>query len=152
MPGWSLTLARFFLSFWVGAATLFAVVTIRHATSGQFDSATMDKIALLKFPAYYIFGFFLVCAGTLCLLAARDILPRNRFAGVMGLLCLALLIMCADYFAIYAPMERTLRLPPQQARPAEFIALHSWSEIINSVHVGLTAIAAIWLNAPGRRF
>ena len=68
-----LVIARFCTAAWVGAAALFVVTALREVRSSPFDPAAKDTLALLRFPAYYAFGFTLVglaLAGAL--LASRD--------------------------------------------------------------------------------
>jgi len=58
-----LMLARFLLSAWFGAATLFVIIGVREVRFVGFDSAMRDQLVLLRFPAYYACGFTLLgCA------------------------------------------------------------------------------------------
>ena len=58
---------------WVGAAILFVVTSVREVQSTDFDSNTKDHLALLRFPAYYLFGFTLVPVASVgAIVSSRD--------------------------------------------------------------------------------
>lgn len=144
-----LSLARFALSAWVGAAALFVVNGVREVTSTDFDSMTRDRLVTLRFPAYYEFGFALVGVALVCLvltLGAR-LMPRKRQITAVVLAGLALAVMTYDFKTVYQPLEKMIT-PPGQARPMEFTRLHERSKTINSLHVGLSLVAAILICWP----
>jgi hypothetical protein len=139
-----LTVARVVLSAWVGAAALFVVNGVRMVTSHSFDSVARDHIALIRFPPYYLLGFVLVGMGLLCILGAGEF-PHRR--AVLGLLSAALLLMAADYFWVYLPLERALD-PPGNPRTPAFQTYHRASMVLNLVHVGLVLVAAVLVSRP----
>jgi hypothetical protein len=138
-----LLLARFCLSAWVGAATLFVVNGIQQVRVREFDSAVKDRLALARFPAYYLFGFALVGLSLACLAALwRSSVPaRGRLVLATLLVATSLGIMACDYVLVYKPLERMVT-SPRGAKPAEFVALHQRSKQVNSLHVGLCLLAA----------
>jgi len=58
-----LTIARFALAAWVGAALIFVVTAIQEVRYPGFDSETKSAVATIRFPTYYVFGFGLVIVG-----------------------------------------------------------------------------------------
>ena len=138
-----LTIARFALSAWIGAAALFVVTSIAEQRSTAYGSDVKNVLAALRFPAYYGFGFTLVGLGLLGGAIGMDRLQNGRrwFAHV-GCLVLALLLMLVDYFTIYSPLHAIVT-DPSGVRDARFLQLHRWSEQINTIDVTLCAIAAI---------
>jgi uncharacterized membrane protein len=142
-------LARFLLSAWVGAAALFVINGIRLVRASVFDSAARDQIALIRFPAYYGFGFACVATALICQAGAlrRAGLPRGRALAAAACVAAALVVMLADYVWVYRPLEAMVS-PPGKARPADFGAYHRASEMINTVHVGLCFVAAMLLCWP----
>jgi hypothetical protein len=171
-PG--LTIARLSAAAWVGAATLFVVTALREVTYPEFDSTTKDRLALLRFPAYYAFGFSLVglaFAGAIfgarsnsTARTPRDVRPGDerevtstpptsgtwRLRAAIGMLGLVLLLMLADFFVVYRPMAEMIT-PPGRAHPAEFRAYHRKSVWLNTADVGLCAFAALLLCWPDCR-
>jgi hypothetical protein len=142
-------LVRFTLSAWVGAATLFVVIAVREVTEPTFDSTIRRQLALLRFPRYYLFGFVLVgvaCAG-LAMLAAGEPLRRRRWCIAGGLATASLLLLGADFYWVYLPLEAMLS-SPEGVLPSDFVALHRTSEIVNTLHVGLACAAALIVNWP----
>lgn len=146
-----LTIARFALAAWIGAAALFVVTSIAEQRSTAFGSDVKNVLAALRFPAYYGFGFVLVGLG----LVAGGIgidrhLNRRRWFVLVSCLALALLLMIVDYFAIYSPLLAIVT-DPSGVRDARFMQLHRWSEQINTIDVTLCAIAAIAICWPEKR-
>jgi hypothetical protein len=137
-------LARFALSAWVGAATLFVVNAVRQVTFPAFDTPTRNQLALLRFPPYYAFGFVLVGLGCVALgvLTLVGCPPRRRLQVGLALSGASLMMMGVDYLWVYLPLEAMVT-PPDRAVPAEFTALHHTSEAINTLHVGLALAAAL---------
>jgi hypothetical protein len=145
-----LACARFCSAAWVGAAALFVTIGVRQVTSGQLDSATIDRITLLRFPLYYLFGFALVAAAfAATLLAGRSRVGAVRRGLVLMLLAGSLGLMTYDWFQVYQPLVR-LVTPPGQARTPQFTTLHTQSKYVNATHVGLVLFAAVLLAWPGR--
>lgn len=147
MQSLCLTLARFCLSAWVGAAGLFVVTSIHEQRSPRLDSSTKDVLALLRFPDYYLFGFALVATGLGCALAARNhpALGRRRAWLAVALIAAALLVMLGDYLFVYRPLAASIS-PPGAPRTPRFETLHAVSEFINHAHVSLCLAAAILLS------
>ena len=104
-------------------------------------------MALLRFTAYYPFGFVLVSialAGTLLGLIGRQ---RGQTRGILvaaGLLGLALLLMVGDFVAIYFPIVAMIT-PAGRARSSEFAGYHQASIAINVCGLALCGIAAALL-------
>jgi hypothetical protein len=142
-----LAVARLASGAWVGAAVLFVITALREVRNPAFDSATKDTLALLRFPAYYAFGFIVVSAalgGTLIGLFGREKRQRRRILVAAWLLGLALLLMVADFVAIYLPIVGMLT-PVGRPRSAEFAGYHRASIAINVCDVALCGIAAALL-------
>ena len=144
----ALTVARFVVSAWVGAAVLFVITSVREVRYGGFDSTIRDQLAALRFPPYYAAGFVLIGMGILGAAVARRRLVSPRVTAVLVLLVAALVLMLADYFWIYGPLEDMIT-PPGQSKPERFARLHVASEWVNSANVLLCLIAAALLNWPG---
>ncbi len=144
-----LTISRFAAAAWVGAAALFLYATLLEVRSPALDSADKSILAVLRFPAYYQFGFGLVLAALLAgLIARRHVAVRPwRMRLYLGLLTLALVVMLCDYFFIYQPLER-MTADVTQARPASFHTYHRASEWINTAHVSLCLLAALLIGWP----
>ena len=140
-------LARFLLSAWFGAATLFVITGVREVTHSGFDSMIRDQLAVLRFPVYYACGFAIL--GSACVSLAVGLfcgLRRRTMYIACGLTAAALGLMAYDYPYIYCPMASMIT-PPGQARAAEFRQLHLWSETVNAVQVGCVLGAALILCA-----
>ncbi len=132
---------------WVGAAVLFVIIAVREVRHPGFDSATKDTLALLRFPAYYAGGFVLISAalaGTFVALLGRTKGQRRSVLAAAWLLLLVLVLLVADYFAIYLPIVGMI-VPVGRARSEAFDAYHRASMIINFCDVALCAIAAVLL-------
>lgn len=143
MQRFCLTIARFVLPAWIGAAALFVVTSIAEQRSTAFGSDVKNVLAALRFPAYYGFGFVLVGVGLIGGAMGVDRHQhRRRWWGLVGCLVLALLLMIVDYFAIYSPLHAIVT-DPSGVRDARFLQLHHWSEQINTIDVALCLIAAI---------
>ena len=134
-----LSVSRFALSAWVGAAILFVVNQVLLVSADAFESVHRDHMALLRFPPYYLFGAVMVGSAFVSLLAAPPF--RGRWAAV-GLVVLSIIGMIVDYLFVYLPLARMIT-PPGQPRTAQFMELHHQSEVINTVHVGLCLLAAL---------
>lgn len=146
-----LLISRFLLSAWVGAAALFVVNGVQLARSPAFDSAARERIALVRFPAFYLFGFVCVGASLLCAVGAHyaESGPRRRIRIAILLVTIALLVMAADYVCVYRPLEAMVTAPGH-SRPPEFAGYHRASGVINAAHVGLCFAAAMALCRPQR--
>ena len=146
-----LTIARFALSAWIGAAALFVVTSIAEQRSTAIGSDAKNVLATLRFPAYYWFGFVLVGLGLIGGVVGIDRhQQRGRWWAIVSCLWLALLLMLVDYVAVYSPLYAIVT-NPDALRDARFQELHRWSEQINSIDVFLCLIAAItscWPEKP----
>lgn len=138
-----LSLLRFSLCAWVGAATLFVITGIREVTSSDIEPATKNILAALRFPAYYVVGFTLVLLASLCAIALRRrIQPAVRGNSIVLLLGAVLLLMTADWFLIFQPLRELMELPDARERP-EFATYHTWSKYVNFASVGLCLVTAV---------
>ena len=147
-----LTIARFALSAWIGAAALFVVTSIAEQRSTAFGSDVKNVLAAVRFPAYYGFGFVLVGLGLVGGVVGVDRLQnRRRWFALVGCLALALLLMLVDYVAVYSPLFAIVT-DPSGVRDARFQQLHRWSEQINTVDVTLCLFAAIVACWPEKSF
>ena len=138
------TLLRFSLCAWIGGASLFVITGVRAVTSDLFEPATKNQLAALRFPAFYLFGFCLVGAGTLaaCLLSLTSKECRRRVVTVLILACAVLVTMVADYIWIYTPLAELMALPEARSRP-EFISGHTLSKWINMASLSVCFVAAL---------
>jgi hypothetical protein len=142
-----LAVARLASAAWVGAAVLFVITALREVRHPGFDSVTKDTLALLRFSAYYPFGFVLVSialAGTLLGVLGRQKGPRRGIMAAAWLLGLVLLLMVVDFVAIYLPIVAMIT-PAGRAHSSEFAGYHRASIVINVCDVALCAIAAALL-------
>ena len=144
-----LFLARFCLSAWIGAATLFVIVGVTEVTRGNFDSTTKDVLVAVRFPAFYVCGATLVALGLLGAWVAgnSEIFPWKRRISTLVLLAIVLSAMAMDYFTIYLPLLQMVT-PPGQPKPARFVAYHSASKWINLIGLILCFIATALVNWP----
>lgn len=144
-------LLRVVLPLWVGAAVLFAINGAAEQRVIEFDSIVRARLALLRFPAYYAFGFS--CVGTAFALTGVSLLgsanPRKRLFCVMVLLATVLSLMLWDYFYVYSSLHDML-LPLGAPKPSTWISLHATSMITNLIHVSLCLAASLVLCWPRR--
>src|ERR1700732_3209656 len=147
-----LAVARLASAAWVGAVTLFVITAVREVRHPAFDSATKDTLALLRFPAYYAFGFVVIAAalaGSVFALMGRKKGQRRRIVAACWLLGLVLVLMVLDFVAIYLPIVGMIT-PVGRAHLAEFAGYHRASIAINVCDVALCGIAAALLCWPGK--
>lgn len=138
-----LSVLRFALSAWVGAATLFVITGILEVRLPELEPATKNQLAAIRFPAYYAVGFTLVGASALCALALRKrSLPRGKGTAIVVLLGVVLLLMVADWFFVFQPLLGLMELPEARDLP-EFATYHGWSKYLNFASVGLCLVTAI---------
>lgn len=147
-----LTIVRFALSSWVGAAALFVVAGIREIRHPGFDTEIQNQLVLIRFPAYYAFGFPLVVLALVCTTGLRspDRFGRGRVWMMRTLIGLALVLMIGDYFWVFQPICEMMQ-PPDQARPAVFVGYHEASKWINAAGIATSFVAAILACWPFRR-
>lgn len=152
-----LLLARFVLPAWVGAGALFVVTGVSEVRSPEIDSITRDRLVLIRFPAYYGFGFALtgtaaVCAGTAASLSSRQAAhaSRARLLTVCGLATVALLMLLADWLWVYSPLREMID-PPGQPRTQQFQSLHHASMWINAAQLSLCLLASLLACWPARQ-
>ncbi|MDA1016865.1 MAG: hypothetical protein O3A00_20705 [Planctomycetota bacterium] len=153
MKSFCLLVARFALPAWFGAATLFVITSVREQVSQAFDFATKDQLALVRFPAYYWFGFVLVGVSLACLVAARShsAVSTRRMRWSVGLVIASLCLMVVDYFYIYEPLAALIH-PVGQERVgqflADFTAYHNASKYINFLDGCLCMAAGLLISTP----
>lgn len=149
-----LTLLRVVLPAWVGAAVLFAIngsAEQRHTfeVGEALNGVVRDELAIIRFPAYYSFGF--VCVGTslalTVILQFSPPLPRGRIAWAGGLLLAAIALMLWDHYFVYTPMFGMLD-PLGVEKSSEWKRLHATSMITNLIHVSLCLTASLVLSWP----
>jgi hypothetical protein len=139
---------------------LFVITAVREVRHPEFDSATKDTLALLRFPAFYACGFVTVpaaLAGTRVALIGRKKGQRRRIVVAAWLLAMTLALMVADYFAVYLPIVAMIT-PPGGAHSSEFAGYHRASIAVNTCDVVLCGVAAVLLcwrepphdNPPGK--
>ena len=144
-----LFLARFCVSAWIGAASLFVVVGVMEVTRGGFDSATKDTLVAIRFPAFYLFGSFLIGVAWFgALMAGRsiDFLSGRRKLAIASL-SLVLVMMTVDYFLIYLPLLQMVT-PPGQVKTGMFIVYHEASKWVNLASLAISGLAMMVLNWP----
>lgn len=149
LPRLGLFLARFCISAWIGAASLFVVVGVAEITRGGFDSATKDSLVAIRFPAFYLCGATLVTLAWLgCWLAGHSTwFSRRRRMASLILLAIVLALMVADYVWIYLPLLQMVT-PPGQAKPDSFRSYHEASKWINLAGLLIGLFVAILVNWP----
>jgi hypothetical protein len=144
MSRFSLAIARICSAMWIGAALLFVLTSIMEQLEPAFDTATRDRLALIRFPWYYATGAVLLFASSIAALIASRGRMLTKIAVV--LLLLAGSVMIVDYAFVYRPLRSRLS-PPGIERFADFHQLHEWSEWLNSVGFLLTAASVVLLHA-----
>ncbi len=136
--------AKFALSAWVGAASLFVVTSIQEVRAPELDSFVRDVLVTIRFPTYYAFGFTLVglafVAAFFAGCSAHS--TRRRCFAIAGIVFLALLMMVADYVWVYQTLLKMIT-PPGQSRPAEFLTYHTASKWLNLASLSFCLLAAI---------
>ncbi|MFM9962164.1 MAG: hypothetical protein ACKV2Q_13165 [Planctomycetaceae bacterium] len=150
MQRYFITIARFALSAWIGAAALFVCTSITEQVSPTFGSDVKNSLAAIRFPWYYGFGFGLVGTGFVTsLIGVRRAEQRARWTVIVTSLVLALLLMVLDYIVIYTPLHEIVT-SPSGVQDARFQNLHRWSERINTLDITLCLIAALAVCWPTR--
>jgi len=145
MQNWCLTVARLVLTFWVGAATLFVVVVVRVNHFMELDSIMRGQLIVIRFPAYYAFGFSCVITGLVTTIAASNhaAVSRRRMVIAAAFTAVALATMVADYAFIYSPLYEMV--VSADALPSSFRSYHEASKYVNLFDVGLCLVAAVML-------
>lgn len=142
-----LTLSRFTLAAWVGAACLFVITTLQDVHSPDLSSVEKAEIVVRRFPIYYRFGFGLLISALVLTITAELLSGGIRRWLTVSLALLPVLLITADYVWIYLPLE-TMTAAVDRARPAAFIEYHSASKWINAVQVSASLLAAIAVCRP----
>jgi hypothetical protein len=138
-----LSVLRFSLCAWVGAATLFVITGIREVTAMRFEPATKNHLAAVRFPAYYFVGFLLVGIAVLCAVALRSRFDsRTRGTTIVVLLTVVVLLMVGDWFFVFNPLLDLMDLPGARDKP-EFTSYHKWSKYLNFASIGLCLVTAV---------
>lgn len=147
-----LSVSQFSLAAWIGAASLFVIITVAQIKTGKMTSDVLDQLSLIKFPIYYKFGFTLIIAsliGSILAFAGKTI-SGVRAAACVGLIALAAILMTVDVYTIYGPLEKMID-PPGQARTAEFQSYHEASKNINTLGLVICLVAEIGLLWPWKK-
>jgi hypothetical protein len=149
-----LLLARFVLSAWFGAATLFVIIGVREIRFPEFHQTIRDQLVLLRFPMYYACGFMLlgIAFVSQALLVARG-WRRPALIAACSLTIVALGLMAYDYPCVYRPLAQMVT-PPGQPHETAFDSLHRWSKTVNAVQLACALTAALILcgvDAPSDR-
>jgi len=143
------TVLRFSLCAWVGAASLFVVTGVREVTMTDFDATTKNLLAVIRFPAYYAFGFTLVTVAGISAfgLILIDKEARRQKIVLLTLAVFSLVVMYVDHRFIYQPLE-TMMLEPEGRLNPDFFKYHQWSKYINCVSVGACLVASFVAVCP----
>jgi hypothetical protein len=141
MNSFCLGLLRFVLCAWLGAATLFVVTGVREVNS-EISPAIKNHLAIVRFPAFYLFGFVLTGLAGICsvVVAASKEHPKGKLIAALCLLALG--IMIADYIWVYAPLADLMSQPNARETDA-FRTYHAWSKYVNFGILGILLVAAI---------
>ena len=146
-----LTLSRFAVSAWVGAACLFVLTTLMEVHSPKLDSVTKAELVTLRFPVYYMFAFGLTATAFITAVCWSSAVSKLKRWSSLSLLLLILTMTVIDYIWIYKPLEQ-MTAAVQQARPATFVSLHKASKWINTVQICLSLAAALVICWPIPQF
>ena len=93
------TLLRFLLAAWVGAAVLYVITSVAEQISPDFDSRIRDQLATIRFPIYYKFGAFIYGATAVLAVAVWRLQPEShRHIITLGLIAVSGAIYAWDYF------------------------------------------------------
>lgn len=147
-----ITVARILLAAWCGAAALYVTTSVREQVSQKFSIAVKDELALVRFPAYYVFGFVMVGLGLIGVMVGKHVSVSNRRRwSSLVLLVTALVLMVADYQLIYLPLVELLN-PVGRERVGEFLqeftSLHNASKYINCASLMLCLFASVLISMP----
>lgn len=157
-----MTIARFCLTAWIGAASMFVTaITLAMTTKERSlnDTTVKNALTAVSFPAYYLFGFVLVATTGIALLLGRFLERKTEFGQKTGRMSRLRFIVCCvclfaglslmiyDYYAIFTPLLESMP-SPEEAKTAAFTKYHIWSRYINTVDVGLLFVSAVLLCWP----
>lgn len=149
----AITLLRFVLSAWIGAAVLYVITSVAEQTSPDFDSVMRDQLATIRFPLYYQFGVGTYVAAGILSIVVQRLAPtemRRKATLVVILIVVSAVIFAWDYFCVYRPLQQLIT-PPGNVRTTEFMRLHTMSRNINMVHLLIMMAAAIIACTPAVR-
>lgn len=136
-----LGLLRFALCAWFGAATLFVVTGVREVTS-EIEPGIKNQLAVLRFPAFYLFGFVLTGLATICACVVAKAKGHPRAKSTTILCALALAAMIADYVWVYGPLAELMSQPDARETEA-FAKYHAWSKYVNFGMLAICLVAGI---------
>ncbi len=151
LPRICLSVQRFLLPAWVGAAILFVVTSVAEQQFPDFASSIKNQLALIRFPKYYGFGFVFLLTSLAC--------SAGRLAGgvrdkptvaVFVLLTIANVLMIADFVFVYRPLA-DIMVDLLRPRDDEFKKYHQISKYVNAVEIVLCLIATILVCREPRR-
>ena len=138
-----LSMQRFLLSAWIGAAVLFVITSVAEQQFPGFEPEIRNQLATIRFPKYYAMGFVVVLASLGCSVGRLSSGTRSKTdRAVLGLLVLAGVTMLIDFVFIYRPLH-AMMIDLQRPRDTEFQWYHQASKYINSFGILLTFVAAI---------
>ncbi len=138
-----LSIQRFVLPCWVGAAVLFVFTSVAEQQSEHFRSSIKNLLALTRFPYYYGFGFLFMLTAIACSAGRWFSGDRSKTTlTVFGLLVVINVLMILDFQFVYQPLSEFMKdlLRP---RDAEFTRYHQMSKYINSIEIILCTVAAV---------
>lgn len=138
-----LSLQRFLLPAWVGAAILFVVTSVAEQQFPDFASSIKNQLALIRFPKYYAFGFVFLVASLVCSVVRLISGVRDKSTIIVfALLAIVNLMMVADFLWVYRPLA-DIMVDLLRPRDDEFAKYHQISKYMNAVEIVLCIVAAI---------
>ena len=146
----SISVLRFLLPAWIGAAVLFVITSVAEQTAEDFGSVIRDQLATIRFPLYYKFGTVIYIGSLLaCAVAWKTSAKQHgrRATIILLLMVVSAIVFAWDYFTVYSPLQ-ALIIPPGQVRTQEFITLHNWSRHANELHLMITLAACVLALIP----
>ena len=146
----TLTILRFALCGWVGAAVLYVATSVAEQVSPLFDSTIRDQLATIRFPFFYGTGFILQTTAILSAgyLSFKGVfISRARIKLILALVAIGLIGFAYDYIFIYQPLLDEIT-PAGKPRTEAFTTLHAWSRHINEVNLLLLFTASVAAAIP----
>lgn len=143
LPRICLSMQRFLLPLWVGAAVLFVLTSVAEQRSAWFEPGVKNQLALIRFPYYYAFGLGAMVTALAC--GGGRLSARRRCRStliVFTLLAVVTTLMIVDYLFVYRPLA-ALMLEPFRERGSDFTIYHQASKYINAIEILLCTVAAL---------
>ena len=148
-----ISFARFSLTAWIGAASMFVLLTVLEILSGQFNSIILDQLVLTRFPIFYSVTLVLLAMSWICgVVSWRLSISQNRTVRKKAklftiLVSVSIIILVSDYFWVYKELEQML-IPLGSPRPQEFPFYHKLTESLNSAALLINLVASFVINWP----